>query len=51
MMRYLIARSQELYETGCLQSAVACAVAWAGAYAWFESSLDTRASIIRQLGA
>jgi len=47
MMRYLIARSQELYETGCLQSAVA----WAVAYAWFESSLDTRASIIRQLGA
>jgi len=47
MVRYLIDRSQEIHETDGLQSALA----WAVAHAWFESSLDTRASIIRQLGA
>jgi hypothetical protein len=47
MTGYLIERAGEIYEIEGLESALA----WAVVHAWFESALDTRAAIIRQLGA
>lgn len=47
MVGYLIARALELAEDDGLESAIT----WAVAHAWFESALDSRAAVIRELGA
>lgn len=47
MVGYLVARAMEINEESGLQMAVA----WAVVHAWFESAIDTRAALIRQLGA
>jgi hypothetical protein len=44
---YLVARAMEINEESGLQMAMA----WAVVHAWFESAIDTRAALIRQLGA
>ena len=47
MLGYLIARAMEIHEEHGLESAIA----WVAVHAWFESALDTRADLIRRLGA
>ena len=47
MVGYLIARALEIYEDGGAEMAIA----WAVVHAWFEATLDTRAALIRDLGA
>jgi hypothetical protein len=47
MLGYLIARAIEIYEEHGAESAIA----WVAVHAWFESTLDTRAEMIRRLGA
>jgi hypothetical protein len=47
MVGYLIARALEIHE----QEGADMAIAWAVVHAWFESALDTRAALIRDLGA
>lgn len=47
MTGYLIEQAAEICERHNLESALA----WAVVHAWFETALDTRAAIIRQLGA
>ena len=47
MLGYLIARAMEIHEEHGPESAIA----WVAVHAWFESALDTRAEMIRHLGA
>lgn len=47
MVGYLVARAVEIHERSGLEAALG----WAVVHAWFESAIDTRASLIRQLGA
>lgn len=47
MVGYLIARAMEIHDDGGLEMALA----WAVPHAWFESAVETRAALIRQLGA
>lgn len=47
MVGYLIARAMEIHDDGGLEMALA----WAVVHAWFESAVDTRAALIRQLAA
>lgn len=47
MLGYLIARAMAIFEEEGPQTALA----WVAVHAWFESALDTRAELIRHLGA
>jgi hypothetical protein len=47
MVGYLIERALEIFE----QSGPESAITWAVVHAWFESTLETRASLIRHLGS
>lgn len=47
MLGYLIARALEILE----EEGPKAAVTWVAVHAWFESGLDTRADLIRHLGA
>lgn len=47
MLGYLLARAMEIHEENGPESAIA----WVAVHAWFESALDTRAELIRHLGA
>jgi hypothetical protein len=47
MLGYLIARAMEILEEEGPQSALT----WLAVHAWFESALDTRADLIRDLGS
>lgn len=47
MVGYLIARAIEIHDEHGLESALA----WAIVHSWFESAIDTRADLIRSLGA
>jgi hypothetical protein len=47
MLGYLMNRAMEIAEAEGPQAAIA----WAAVHAWFESALDTRADLIRRLGA
>lgn len=47
MLGYLIARAMEINEDGGLETALT----WIAVHAWFESAIDTRATLIRSLGA
>jgi hypothetical protein len=46
MVGYLVARAMSIFDEDGLQTALA----WAVVHAWFESAIDTRAALIRQLG-
>jgi len=47
MLGYLIARALEINE----EQGHETALMWIAVHAWFESALDTRAALIRDLGA
>lgn len=47
MLGYLLARAAEIAEAEGLQAAIT----WAAVHAWFESAIETRAAVIRDLGA
>ena len=47
MLGYLIARGLEILE----QHGPQAALTWVAVHAWFEPTLDTRAELIRHLGA
>lgn len=47
MVGYLIARAIEIEQEDGLEAALV----WAVVHAWFEAAIDTRAALIRQLGA
>jgi hypothetical protein len=47
MLGYLIARAMEIHE----EDGPLTAITWVAVHAWFESALDTRADLIRRLGA
>lgn len=47
MLGYLLARAAEIHEEAGPQAAMT----WLAVHAWFESALDTRAELIRHLGA
>jgi hypothetical protein len=47
MLGYLLARAMEIHEEGGPEAAIT----WVAVHAWFESALDTRAELIRHLGA
>lgn len=47
MLGYLLARAMEIHEEG----GPVAAITWVAVHAWFESALDTRADVIRHLGA
>ena len=47
MLGYLIARAMEIHE----EDGPLNAITWVAVHAWFESALDTRAEMIRHLGA
>ena len=47
MLGYLIARAMEIHE----EDGPLTAITWVAVHAWFESALDTRAEMIRHLGA
>jgi hypothetical protein len=47
MLGYLLARAMEIHE----EQGPEAAMAWVAVHAWFESALDTRAELIRHLGA
>jgi len=47
MVGYLVARALEISE----EHGVKEAIAWAVVYGWYESAIDTRASLIRGPGA
>ena len=47
MLGYLLARAAEIHEEDGPQAAMT----WLAVHAWFESSVDTRAELIRNLGA
>ncbi len=47
MLGYLIARAMEIED----EDGPLAAITWVAVHAWFESALDTRADLIRRLGA
>lgn len=47
MLGYLLARALEILE----EDGPETAMTWLAVHAWFESALDTRAELIRHLGA
>lgn len=47
MLGYLLARAAEIHE----EDGPETAMTWLAVHAWFESSVDTRAELIRNLGA
>lgn len=47
MLGYLLARAVEIYE----EDGPEAAMTWVAVHAWFESALDTRAQLVRHLGA
>lgn len=47
MLGYLLARAMEIHEADGLEMALT----WVAVHAWFESAVDTRAELIRHLGA
>lgn len=47
MLGYLIARATEIFE----EEGPDMALTWVAVHAWFESAVETRADLIRHLGA
>ena len=47
MLGYLIARAMEIHD----EAGIETALTWLAVHAWFEAAVDTRAELIRHLGA
>ncbi|MGB3409941.1 MAG: hypothetical protein WBA45_01985 [Microthrixaceae bacterium] len=47
MLGYLLARAMEIYA----ESGPETALTWVAVQAWIDSALDTRADLIRRMGA